>query len=298
MIIKKPAYYDKFRCIADKCENTCCSGWQIEIDEKSQKKYENATGNYCDVLKNSITKNENGETVFKQSGLDCIHLKNGLCEIQKNLGENFLCDTCKNFPRWKNIFGGTTECGISTACPEASRLIFAENELGFNCEITDELPSINNIDAEEYLELTKKRNSVFEKIKNAKSKDDIFNALYNVINNCEKGTKSNEKLSSKNALEFCNTFDYSSKESALFLNEQNSLTIDEFKNLSFYYVYRYFMLPVLEDIDIESTVEFIIFSLLVINETGKKGTVVFAKEVENCEENMKKLFSYLKNKEN
>ena len=175
MIIKKPAYYDKFKCIANKCENTCCSGWQIEIDEKSQKKYENATGNYCNVLKNSVTKNENGETVFKQSGLDCIHLKNGLCEIQKNLGENFLCDTCKNFPRWKNIFGGTTECGISTACPEASRLIFAENELGFNCEITDELPSINNIDAEEYLELTKKRNSVFEKIKNAKT---IFSVLY------------------------------------------------------------------------------------------------------------------------
>ena len=58
------------------------------------------------------------------------------------------------------------------------------------------------------------------------------------------------------------------------------------------------MLPVLEEIDIESTVEFIIVSLLVIKETGKKVTVVFAKEVENCEENMKKLFSYLKNKEN
>lgn len=25
-----PHYYRKFRCTADKCSNTCCTGWQIE----------------------------------------------------------------------------------------------------------------------------------------------------------------------------------------------------------------------------------------------------------------------------
>lgn len=287
MIIRKPLYYDKFKCIADKCENTCCSGWQILIDEKTQKQYETANGGYAETLKNSIVKNENGEVIFSQTGLDCAHLKNGLCEIQKNLGENFLCDTCKNFPRWQNSFGGTKEFGISTACPEAVRLIFSENNLSLSVEMTDELPEMNDIDAKQYLELTKKRNQIFEKIKNANEKQGIFKELYNVINYNADDCKN---ICLKDAVNYCKTFDYSSKEGADFLNEHNRLTANEFKNLSFYYIYRYFMLPVLENIDIVTTVKFIIFSLLIINETGKNGAVVFAKEIENCEENMQKLF--------
>ena len=34
MIYTKPDYYDEFTCIADKCKDTCCSGWQIVIDDE------------------------------------------------------------------------------------------------------------------------------------------------------------------------------------------------------------------------------------------------------------------------
>ena len=28
-----PDYYNKFTCIADKCPDNCCRGWEIDIDE-------------------------------------------------------------------------------------------------------------------------------------------------------------------------------------------------------------------------------------------------------------------------
>ena len=34
-----PDYYDDFVCIADKCPQTCCAGWQIEIDTDALKRY-------------------------------------------------------------------------------------------------------------------------------------------------------------------------------------------------------------------------------------------------------------------
>ena len=33
MLYRYPDYYDRFACIADRCEETCCAGWQIVIDE-------------------------------------------------------------------------------------------------------------------------------------------------------------------------------------------------------------------------------------------------------------------------
>ena len=41
MLITVPDYYDEFQCIAGECEDTCCVGWQIVIDETSKKKYKN-----------------------------------------------------------------------------------------------------------------------------------------------------------------------------------------------------------------------------------------------------------------
>ena len=34
-----PSYYKEFRCIADKCNHSCCKGWEIDIDDETYKKY-------------------------------------------------------------------------------------------------------------------------------------------------------------------------------------------------------------------------------------------------------------------
>ena len=30
-----PHYFERFRCVAAECEDTCCAGWAINIDEKA-----------------------------------------------------------------------------------------------------------------------------------------------------------------------------------------------------------------------------------------------------------------------
>ena len=36
MVFRVPSYYKNFRCIADKCPDNCCRGWEIDIDEDTE----------------------------------------------------------------------------------------------------------------------------------------------------------------------------------------------------------------------------------------------------------------------
>ena len=44
MLLTKPAFYDSFACIADKCSDNCCIGWEIDIDEEALSRFEAAEG--------------------------------------------------------------------------------------------------------------------------------------------------------------------------------------------------------------------------------------------------------------
>ena len=46
MKLRTPDYFDEFKCIADKCEDTCCAGWGIVIDDKSYEKYLSIEGKF------------------------------------------------------------------------------------------------------------------------------------------------------------------------------------------------------------------------------------------------------------
>ena len=39
MLYVVPDYYKEFQCTADRCEDTCCAGWQIVVDERALRKY-------------------------------------------------------------------------------------------------------------------------------------------------------------------------------------------------------------------------------------------------------------------
>lgn len=73
-----PHYYSKFTCSADKCPDTCCAGWQIQIDSRSLKKYKNVNGILRNRLRNEINWKEK-----------CFRRYNGRCAF---LNEHNLCD--------------------------------------------------------------------------------------------------------------------------------------------------------------------------------------------------------------
>ena len=127
MLYTIPDYYKEFACVAGECEDTCCAGWQIVIDEKSQKKYKNVRGNFRKRLLHSINWKEG---VFKQSkDKRCAFLNgNNLCDMYTALGGKSLCKTCRLYPRHIEEFEGIREISLSLSCPEVARILLAKKE--------------------------------------------------------------------------------------------------------------------------------------------------------------------------
>lgn len=65
---------------------------------------------------------QRGRYVLCADGRRCPFLcADGLCELQRTLGEQSLCRTCRDFPRWEVLLCDRVEQGLSPACPEAAR---------------------------------------------------------------------------------------------------------------------------------------------------------------------------------
>ena len=123
--------YDKFKCIADKCRFTCCEGWDIGVDADIYNKWkkENIISDY--ILNKVKIKKCGSKTEYsidKETNEACPFLdKQGLCQIVKSYGEEYLSLTCRMFPRIENIFEDKKELSLSCACPETVELISSVN---------------------------------------------------------------------------------------------------------------------------------------------------------------------------
>ena len=51
MKIYTPSYYARFRCLAGDCRDTCCRGWEIDIDPESYARYLAQPGKIGDRLR-------------------------------------------------------------------------------------------------------------------------------------------------------------------------------------------------------------------------------------------------------
>lgn len=123
MLIRKPVYYDKFRCIAALCPDSCCKEWSVQVDEASAACYRSLPGDLGDRLR-EVLQEENGETVMTiEDGRCPMWRTDGLCRIQAELGESALCKTCREFPRLTHDYGGFVEYGLELSCPEAAKFI-------------------------------------------------------------------------------------------------------------------------------------------------------------------------------
>ena len=127
MLYVRPEYYDKFKCTADRCEATCCAGWQIVIDEAALARYQSEPGVYGEVLRNRI---DRAEGVFMQDcHKRCAFLKeNNLCELYERLGEESLCVTCADYPRHIEEFENLREITLTISCPEVARILLEQKE--------------------------------------------------------------------------------------------------------------------------------------------------------------------------
>jgi len=127
MIHSFPNYYKEFSCIADKCEATCCAGWQIVVDEEALKKYKKVSGEFKQRIKEGV---DFKEGVFYQNpGKRCAFLnEQNLCDMYTALGEEAFCETCRRYPRHIEEFENVREFTLSASCPEAARILLSQKE--------------------------------------------------------------------------------------------------------------------------------------------------------------------------
>ncbi len=181
MKIFAPNYYKKFSCIADKCNHSCCIGWEIDIDDATCEQYKNINTDFGKKINDNIIINDD-YACFKLTDNDrCPFLnKNNLCEIILNLGEDSLCQICSDHPRFKNFYGDRVEMGLGLTCEEVARIIVNENEHFELVEINEDRENCNIYDDE--TEFFKIRNKVFEVIEREDSFESIIEKLPDKFN--------------------------------------------------------------------------------------------------------------------
>lgn len=154
MTISAPKYYKNFKCIADRCTHSCCIGWEIDIDDATMAKYTSLSGGYGKAIAYSI---ELGETPHFRLCDDerCPHLdERGLCRIISNVGEEYLCDICREHPRFYNDTMRGKEVGLGMACEEAARIIlssdcYGEMIVADECDVECDAPEFDAVSERE-----------------------------------------------------------------------------------------------------------------------------------------------------
>ena len=126
MVIRKPHYYDTFRCAAGACPDSCCHQWEVQVDADTAERYRSLSGPLGDDLR-EVLRTEDGETFLTlREGRCPMWRSDGLCRIQAELGEKALCRVCREFPRLRHDYGGFQELMLEMSCPEAAKWIFLD----------------------------------------------------------------------------------------------------------------------------------------------------------------------------
>lgn len=148
MRIRVPEYYLKFKCIADKCQDSCCIGWEIDVDDRTRAKYEAIN---TELGREIVEKTSHGCFPLKENGRCAFLDDKGLCRIISALGEGYLCDICREHPRYYGVGHGIIEGGLGLGCEEAARMILELADLPKLVEIERE---ISYRDEDEYADVS------------------------------------------------------------------------------------------------------------------------------------------------
>ena len=144
--IYQPKYMEEFKCICSSCTDSCCAGWDINIDEDTYNKYNKSTGELKVLLEGKFTENKDEHDSFNHGFMilkdesRCPFLNSEmLCDIHGGFGEENLCITCKSYPRVFNIVDNIYEkSGLPSCIEVCSRAFLNKDKMEF-IESTEEI---------------------------------------------------------------------------------------------------------------------------------------------------------------
>lgn len=133
MNVFKPDYYNEFKCIAGKCDLTCCRDWTITVDEDTYDKWGRLDGNYQQHVEN------HGEV--RRIKLDkgrCPFLDDErLCRIVCQHGEEAISNTCHTYPRETHVFTDRVERTLTLSCKSVVSLLWSKDKFRYVMDSED-----------------------------------------------------------------------------------------------------------------------------------------------------------------
>src|SRR5687768_2597851 len=129
-----PRYMSRFRCISERCEETCCSGLRLPVPEAEWRRIQKAIQD--SGAPPPPDEPQNGPTgvqflMPKNPDKTCSFLDSEkLCSLQRRFGEQALPSTCITYPRHIARWQGQLSMVGSLGCPEVARLaLLAEDAM-------------------------------------------------------------------------------------------------------------------------------------------------------------------------
>jgi lysine-N-methylase len=127
-----PEYLQRFTCIADHCEDTCCAGLKVPVDAYGRGRMREALAaegmplsTFDELVPLSADRSDPEQAAFIQMDAKgrCPFLdEKQLCSVHRKHGSSVLANACAMFPRAVTQFPERREAAGSFACPEIVRL--------------------------------------------------------------------------------------------------------------------------------------------------------------------------------
>ncbi|VYT94850.1 FliB family protein [Clostridium tertium] len=135
--MRYPEYFKEFKCIGGHCKDSCCIGWDIDIDKTTFREYYKVQDK---EMKRMFQKNVHNNDYCTSYDVDYGKVKlkgdkrcpfldeENYCIIYSKLGEEYLSNVCTSFPRIINKIDGYYEMSLDVACNEAARILLLKEE--------------------------------------------------------------------------------------------------------------------------------------------------------------------------
>ncbi len=119
------AVLSRFQCLGDKCEDTCCQNWSMQVDALTRDRYAQQAPELLAAIEPAA---ETPWIMRKDAATGfCVKLEGGLCGIHRDYGSAFLGDACHFYPRVTRSLGSSTVMTATLSCPEIARLSLFED---------------------------------------------------------------------------------------------------------------------------------------------------------------------------
>jgi lysine-N-methylase len=127
-VARSARYMARFRCLGGDCEDTCCQGWTVPLDEPTHRRLTVLAEGHptaAKMLREGVELTPRGahfgQLRFAESGRCGMLDERGLCGIHAQLGPSALFDVCDTYPRYYNDVNGVLELFGTMSCPEVAR---------------------------------------------------------------------------------------------------------------------------------------------------------------------------------